>query len=149
MTFERSITIPTRKLSHTEPSFSIAAYEDSVVSHLTKILQSDQHSVVISSAKWVLLYVFSFPYVFAVVKPCEAFTKKIWLLVCYSIFVVGSSDWYAGWTSVWQADWLNGNWAYDNTLSMCLCMSSCITFEMVINQKNAKFLYIAEFCVRQ
>ncbi|KAJ9585833.1 hypothetical protein L9F63_020535, partial [Diploptera punctata] len=51
MTFERSIAIPGRKLSQTDPLFSMAAYEDSVVSHLTKILQSDQHSVVISSAK--------------------------------------------------------------------------------------------------
>ncbi|XP_069681666.1 diacylglycerol kinase eta isoform X7 [Periplaneta americana] len=48
MTFERSIAIPTPTR---KPSLSIAAYEDSVVSHLTKILQSDQHSVVISSAK--------------------------------------------------------------------------------------------------
>uniref|UniRef100_A0A668B010 diacylglycerol kinase (ATP) n=1 Tax=Myripristis murdjan TaxID=586833 RepID=A0A668B010_9TELE len=31
--------------------FHIAAYEDSVAAHLTKILNSDQHSVVISSAK--------------------------------------------------------------------------------------------------
>ncbi|XP_063242323.1 diacylglycerol kinase eta isoform X2 [Bacillus rossius redtenbacheri] len=51
MTYERSITISTRKLSHLEPSSTIAAYEDSLVSHLTKILQSDQHTVVISSAK--------------------------------------------------------------------------------------------------
>lgn len=29
------------------------AYEDSVLSHLTSILESDQHSVVISSAKYV------------------------------------------------------------------------------------------------
>nr|CAD7596741.1 unnamed protein product [Timema genevievae] len=50
MTFERSITM-TRKLSHPDPAFSMAAYEDSVVSHLTTILQSDQHSVVIASAK--------------------------------------------------------------------------------------------------
>nr|CAD7194555.1 unnamed protein product [Timema douglasi] len=50
MTFERSITM-TRKLSHADPAFSMAAYEDSVVSHLTTILQSDQHSVVIASAK--------------------------------------------------------------------------------------------------
>lgn len=28
-----------------------AAYEDSVLSHLTKILQSDKHNIVISSAK--------------------------------------------------------------------------------------------------
>ncbi|XP_046989295.1 diacylglycerol kinase eta [Schistocerca americana] len=50
MTFERSITIA-RKLSQTDPAFSMAAYEDSVVNHLTKILQSDEHSEVISSAK--------------------------------------------------------------------------------------------------
>lgn len=32
----------------------ILFYEDSVAAHLSKILTSDQHSVVISSAKWVL-----------------------------------------------------------------------------------------------
>lgn len=57
MVFEKSITIPTRKLSHTDPALSIAAYEDSMVSLLTKILQSDEYSVVISAAKWVVLYV--------------------------------------------------------------------------------------------
>lgn len=31
----------------------ISSYEDSVAAHLSKILTSDQHSVVISSAKWV------------------------------------------------------------------------------------------------
>lgn len=31
--------------------FQISAYEDSVAAHLAKILNSDQHSVVISSAK--------------------------------------------------------------------------------------------------
>jgi hypothetical protein len=51
MVFEKSITIPTRKLSHTDPEFSITAYEDSMVSLLTKILQSDEYSVVISAAK--------------------------------------------------------------------------------------------------
>ncbi|XP_064166789.1 diacylglycerol kinase eta isoform X2 [Anguilla rostrata] len=34
-----------------ECQFQISAYEDSVAAHLTKILNSDQHSVVISSAK--------------------------------------------------------------------------------------------------
>ncbi|XP_072370480.1 diacylglycerol kinase eta isoform X4 [Scyliorhinus torazame] len=34
-----------------ESQFQISAYEDSVAAHLTKILNSDQHSVVISSAK--------------------------------------------------------------------------------------------------
>jgi predicted ATP-grasp superfamily ATP-dependent carboligase len=51
MVFEKSITIPTRKLSHTDPALSIAAYEDSMVSLLTKILQSDEYSDVISAAK--------------------------------------------------------------------------------------------------
>ncbi|XP_031417052.1 diacylglycerol kinase eta isoform X3 [Clupea harengus] len=34
-----------------DSQFQISAYEDSVAAHLTKILSSDQHSVVISSAK--------------------------------------------------------------------------------------------------
>lgn len=33
------------------PQFHISTYEDSVAAHLTKILNSEQHSVVISSAK--------------------------------------------------------------------------------------------------
>lgn len=35
----------------------ILTYEDSVAAHLSKILTSDQHSVVISSAKYVCLSV--------------------------------------------------------------------------------------------
>lgn len=31
--------------------FHISAYEDSVAAHLTKILNSEQHSVILSSAK--------------------------------------------------------------------------------------------------
>lgn len=49
MTFEKSISIP-RKMSHA-PNFSMAAYEDSVVHNLTKILQTDQHGEIISAAK--------------------------------------------------------------------------------------------------
>ncbi|GAB6019773.1 hypothetical protein CHUAL_001321 [Chamberlinius hualienensis] len=48
MTYEGSVPIPRKASSQYEP---IAAYEDSVVAHLSKILHSDQHSVVISSAK--------------------------------------------------------------------------------------------------
>uniref|UniRef100_A0A8C9VBE4 Diacylglycerol kinase n=1 Tax=Scleropages formosus TaxID=113540 RepID=A0A8C9VBE4_SCLFO len=57
MTYE--IKIPPKHIalfsfSYTRPfcrQFQISAYEDSVAAHLTKILNSDQHSVVISSAK--------------------------------------------------------------------------------------------------
>ncbi|XP_035994737.1 diacylglycerol kinase eta isoform X3 [Fundulus heteroclitus] len=56
MTYE--IKIPPKHSCPTTPEgaddcqqFHISAYEDSVATHLTKILNSDQHSVVISSAK--------------------------------------------------------------------------------------------------
>ncbi|XP_017287301.1 diacylglycerol kinase eta isoform X1 [Kryptolebias marmoratus] len=55
MTYE--IKIPPKHSCPTTPEggddcqFHISAYEDSVAAHLTKILNSDQHSVVISSAK--------------------------------------------------------------------------------------------------
>uniref|UniRef100_A0A8C4IWJ6 Diacylglycerol kinase n=1 Tax=Dicentrarchus labrax TaxID=13489 RepID=A0A8C4IWJ6_DICLA len=50
MTYE--IKIPPKHSCPTTPEgFHISAYEDSVASHLTKILNSEQHSVVISSAK--------------------------------------------------------------------------------------------------
>ncbi|XP_060909633.1 diacylglycerol kinase eta isoform X1 [Labrus mixtus] len=55
MTYE--IKIPPKHSCPTTPEgaddcqLHIAAYEDSVAAHLTKILNSDQHSVVISSAK--------------------------------------------------------------------------------------------------
>ncbi|XP_068184742.1 diacylglycerol kinase eta isoform X3 [Antennarius striatus] len=55
MTYE--IKIPPKHSCPTTPEgaddcqFHIAAYEDSVAAHLTKILNSEQHSVVISSAK--------------------------------------------------------------------------------------------------
>ncbi|XP_062313077.1 diacylglycerol kinase eta isoform X1 [Osmerus eperlanus] len=55
MTYE--IKIPPKHSCPTTPEepghcpFQIASYEDSVAAHLTKILNSDQHSVVISSAK--------------------------------------------------------------------------------------------------
>ncbi|KAM6986393.1 diacylglycerol kinase eta isoform 2-T2 [Aplochiton taeniatus] len=55
MTYE--IKIPSKTSGPTTPEgidncqFPITAYEDSVAAHLTKILNSDQHSVVISSAK--------------------------------------------------------------------------------------------------
>ncbi|XP_069034853.1 diacylglycerol kinase eta isoform X8 [Lepisosteus oculatus] len=56
MTYE--IKIPPKQSCPATPEegseecpFQISAYEDSVAAHLTKILNSDQHSVVISSAK--------------------------------------------------------------------------------------------------
>ncbi|CAL9690464.1 unnamed protein product [Knipowitschia caucasica] len=55
MTYE--IKMPPKHSCPTTPEggdnyqFHISAYEDSVAAHLTKILNSDQHSVVISSAK--------------------------------------------------------------------------------------------------
>ncbi|XP_061081455.1 diacylglycerol kinase eta isoform X3 [Conger conger] len=55
MTYE--IKIPPKHICAVTPGgseecqFQISAYEDSVAAHLTKILNSDQHSVVISSAK--------------------------------------------------------------------------------------------------
>ncbi|XP_064455539.1 diacylglycerol kinase eta-like [Ornithodoros turicata] len=48
MTYEGTMPLP-RKLS--APYDQISVYEDSVVTHLSKILHSDKHSVVISSAK--------------------------------------------------------------------------------------------------
>uniref|UniRef100_A0A4W3HAS5 Diacylglycerol kinase n=1 Tax=Callorhinchus milii TaxID=7868 RepID=A0A4W3HAS5_CALMI len=42
---------PEEDTEESEVSFQISAYEDSVAAHLAKILNSDQHSVVISSAK--------------------------------------------------------------------------------------------------
>uniref|UniRef100_A0A7N6BPE6 Diacylglycerol kinase n=1 Tax=Anabas testudineus TaxID=64144 RepID=A0A7N6BPE6_ANATE len=50
MTYE--IKIPPKHSCPTTPEgFHISTYEDSVAAHLTKILNSEQHSVVISSAK--------------------------------------------------------------------------------------------------
>uniref|UniRef100_A0A3Q0REK9 Diacylglycerol kinase n=1 Tax=Amphilophus citrinellus TaxID=61819 RepID=A0A3Q0REK9_AMPCI len=50
MTYE--IKIPSKHSCPTTPEgFHISTYEDSVAAHLTKILNSEQHSVVISSAK--------------------------------------------------------------------------------------------------
>lgn len=49
MTYEGTMPLPSRKMS--TPYDRIAVYEDSVVAHLSQILHSDQHSVVISSAK--------------------------------------------------------------------------------------------------
>ncbi|XP_012278503.1 diacylglycerol kinase eta isoform X2 [Orussus abietinus] len=56
MTFERSISLPCPKLSpsRTDPTLDTATmheYEDSVLNHITNIIQSDQENVVISSAK--------------------------------------------------------------------------------------------------
>lgn len=49
MTYEGTMPLPSRKIS--TPFDQITVYEDSVVAHLSQILHSDQHSVVISSAK--------------------------------------------------------------------------------------------------
>ncbi|CAL8266672.1 unnamed protein product [Lota lota] len=55
MTYEIKIppkhSCPTTPEGVDECQFHISAYEDSVAAHLTKILNSDQHSVVIASAK--------------------------------------------------------------------------------------------------
>lgn len=54
MTFERGVLLkPAAAGMHNleEQKPEIAHYEDSVVSHLQNILQSDQHQTVISSAK--------------------------------------------------------------------------------------------------
>ena len=50
ITSERSMPLPRKVVLPYEP---IAAFEDSIVSHLSKILQSDDHTTVISSAKYV------------------------------------------------------------------------------------------------
>uniref|UniRef100_A0A8B9JD44 Diacylglycerol kinase n=1 Tax=Astyanax mexicanus TaxID=7994 RepID=A0A8B9JD44_ASTMX len=50
MTYEIKIP-PKHSCPATPEEFQITDYEDSVAAHLTKILNSDQHSVVISSAK--------------------------------------------------------------------------------------------------
>lgn len=56
MTFERSISLPSPKTSLSQPDPALNTmiahqYEDSVVTHITNILQSDQDSIVLSSAK--------------------------------------------------------------------------------------------------
>lgn len=54
MTFERSISLPCHKVTQPDPvlkSSIVHQYEDSVLVHITNILQSDQESIVISSAK--------------------------------------------------------------------------------------------------
>ncbi|XP_068602188.1 diacylglycerol kinase eta [Brachionichthys hirsutus] len=75
MTYE--IKIPPKSSCPTTPEgagdcqFHIAAYEDSVAAHLTKILNSEQHSVVISSAKILCETVKAF-----VAKVGKAFDKS-------------------------------------------------------------------------
>ena len=56
-TSERSMPLPRKVVLPYEP---ITAFEDSIVNHLGKILQSDEHTIVISSAKSVVASVFSF-----------------------------------------------------------------------------------------
>ncbi|XP_025074284.1 LOW QUALITY PROTEIN: diacylglycerol kinase eta [Pogonomyrmex barbatus] len=55
MTFERSISLPPcHKVTQPDPAIKSSVahqYEDSVLAHITNILQSDQENVVISSAK--------------------------------------------------------------------------------------------------
>lgn len=48
ITSERCMPLPRKVVLPYEP---ITAFEDSIVNHLSKILQSDEHTVVISSAK--------------------------------------------------------------------------------------------------
>ena len=50
ITSERSMPLPRKVVLPYEP---IAAFEDSIANHLSKILQSDDHNTVISSAKYV------------------------------------------------------------------------------------------------
>lgn len=62
MTFERSIPMDsTSKLNlggEVSSQNTSYAFEDSVVAHLSKILLSDEHSTVISSAKLVFISIF-------------------------------------------------------------------------------------------
>lgn len=56
MTFERSVSLPCHKVAPQQPDPAIKSnvaheYEHNVLAHITNILQSDQESVVISSAK--------------------------------------------------------------------------------------------------
>ncbi|XP_051164827.1 diacylglycerol kinase eta isoform X4 [Leptopilina boulardi] len=56
MTFERSISLPCRKLSMNQTDLPLSSalvqeYEDSVLSHITNILQSNQDNLIISNAK--------------------------------------------------------------------------------------------------
>ncbi|XP_029155939.1 diacylglycerol kinase eta isoform X3 [Nylanderia fulva] len=56
MTFERSISLPCHKVTLHQPDPAIKLsvahqYEDNVLAHISNILQSDQESVVLSSAK--------------------------------------------------------------------------------------------------
>lgn len=56
MTFERSISLSCHKVTLHQPDQAIKSsvvhqYEDDVLAHITNILQSDQESIVISSAK--------------------------------------------------------------------------------------------------
>uniref|UniRef100_A0A8C5N813 Diacylglycerol kinase n=1 Tax=Gouania willdenowi TaxID=441366 RepID=A0A8C5N813_GOUWI len=74
MTYE--IKIPPKLSCPTTPEFlHISTYEDSVAAHLTKILNSEQHSVVISSAKILCETVKDF--VAKVGKAYEKFSENV------------------------------------------------------------------------
>uniref|UniRef100_A0A3Q1B428 Diacylglycerol kinase n=1 Tax=Amphiprion ocellaris TaxID=80972 RepID=A0A3Q1B428_AMPOC len=75
MTYE--IKIPPKHSCPTTPEgFHISAYEDSVAAHLTKILNSEQHSVVISSAKQLPKYYIS-ANVLLSVRQCAILNEKL------------------------------------------------------------------------
>jgi diacylglycerol kinase (ATP) len=56
MTFERGISLPYHRMTlhRSDSNLKAHQYEDSVLAHITNILQSDQESVVICSAKSVI-----------------------------------------------------------------------------------------------
>lgn len=52
MTLERGMILPSKlSLDESLLSLTMAEYEDNVLSHLAKIIQSNQHAEIISSAK--------------------------------------------------------------------------------------------------
>ncbi|XP_034947054.1 diacylglycerol kinase eta isoform X2 [Chelonus insularis] len=56
MTFQRSISLPCSKLSPNQSDLNISLsmvqqYEDNVISHITNILQADENTIIVSSAK--------------------------------------------------------------------------------------------------
>ena len=56
MTFERSISLPCRKSSMSQDNLPLNSalvqeYEDSVITHITNILQANQESLVMSNVK--------------------------------------------------------------------------------------------------
>uniref|UniRef100_A0A3Q2XE48 Diacylglycerol kinase n=1 Tax=Hippocampus comes TaxID=109280 RepID=A0A3Q2XE48_HIPCM len=82
MTYEIKIP-PKHSCPATPEGFHISAYEDSVATHLTKILNSEQHSVVISSAKILCETVRDF--VTKVGKAYEKSTENVHLHQVHSV----------------------------------------------------------------